>query len=168
MGAFIIEVKLLGHEGMSKVFWFWRVIMTLFLNPLETCPSPEIPFLIYRSFIKLEICLLTVKDDSFNNLHARVVVVNTSTKLWEIKRPFLAADEPTTIAFIWPSLYWKPMCPVESLWSVSVLSNGLKNKRNRILRHSKLKGGSFFRLLKVKIIFTCLWLQHRCYSRWLS
>ena len=50
----------------------------------------------------------------------------TSNRLCSIRRPFLAADDSTTIAVILPSLNMNPMWPVESLWSVKVLSNGLK------------------------------------------
>ena len=49
----------------------------------------------------------------------------TSTRWCLIKRPFLAAEEPTTIALTSPSLYWNPIWPVESLWRVMDRSNGL-------------------------------------------
>ena len=52
----------------------------------------------------------------------------TSTRLCAINKPFLAADEPTTMPLISPSLNWNPIWPVESLWRVMVLSKGLKCK----------------------------------------
>ena len=45
---------------------------------------------------------------NFHNLNDSMIVENsihTSTILWFIRRPFLAAEDPTTIALISPSLY---------------------------------------------------------------
>ena len=76
---------------------------------------------------------LKIMSLSVTQNYSSTPIIFTSNRLCSIRRPFLAADDSTTMAVILPSLNMNPMWPVESLWSVKVLSNGLK-KRSKSLK----------------------------------